>query len=858
MTSTFDPDRWERLEQLFHKANELDPDSVEAFVAEVEANDPALGRELRAMVSRDGADLPDVLEGASALLHDEAPASMPEQVGSYRIERELGRGGMGVVYLGVRHADDFEHRVAIKMLPSALYDPQQLGRFKNERQILASLQHPGIARLLDGGTTESGVPYVVMDFVDGERIDDYCDRVHASLEDRLQLFLQVCDAVSHAHRRLVVHRDIKPNNILIDGEGDPKLLDFGIAKLVDPAESDLDVTSTRIMTLSYASPEQIEGAPVGTGTDVYALGALLYQLLTRERPHGSSDTSAPELARRILEDDPQRPSVRANDARLSGDLDTICLKALQREPEHRYATVDALAADVVAHLESRPIEAVAPTAGYRVRKFVRRNRAASLAAAVALVAMVVGASGLVVGLLRAQAAETAALEEAEVARAVTEFLVNSFNQAGADSLLGMRLSAIQVLDRGSERIDQDLAERPAIRVRLKRAMAESYMGLGQMVTARRLIAESLETLDADDPQRPVLLSLKAVTDRYAENTAESRAAVDEAMSLILPQVDTTSAEAFRSTPELSGALMRVLQEAALVNATEADYEEARMWAERAVRLRQLYGDTLSERSSLAVATLGSVHAFAGRWEEADPLLTQAYGWAQQILPQDHPTTLNIGSIVATMLVRTGRFDSAMVVFNDLLPRQISLLGERHPNVVQTKLNMGTALMDLDEVRSQDMLEDALEGFRALNGPTSLSTTSPMLNLGLIAQSQGRLRDALGYYQAVADIRSEQLGSDNPRTAYGLMGVANMQRQLGDLSDSANNFEAAFVVLRPLNQVPSAALRDYAEVLRGLGRTEDARIAEDEAEAMDRAREEERARAAQESAGEEENSGSNDA
>ncbi|TAK93742.1 serine/threonine protein kinase, partial [Patescibacteria group bacterium] len=307
--------------------------------------------------------------------------SLPlERIGPYRLVSEIGHGGMGTVYLAERDGD-FHQRVAIKVV-RGLLGADGLRRFRVERQILASLQHPGIAGLLDGGTTPEGMPYLVMEHIEGVRIDDYCDARHLTLAQRVTLFCRVCDAVSAAHRSLVVHRDLKPSNILITADGTPKLLDFGIAKLLTDDDADpLLVTSpsVRALTPEYASPEQIRGLPITTATDVYSLGVLLFELLTGERPHRLGTRTAAELERVICGQEARRPSafVEKRLAReLEGDLDTIALAALRKESSRRYQSVEQLADDLRRYLDGRPVLARPSTWSYRARRFVQRHRAA--------------------------------------------------------------------------------------------------------------------------------------------------------------------------------------------------------------------------------------------------------------------------------------------------------------------------------------------------------------------------------------------------------------------------------------------------------------------------------------------------
>jgi serine/threonine protein kinase len=399
---------WRRLDQLFGEASEVPPPDREAWLNALAPADQPLAAELRSLLAahdRGGDFLEAAVEQAErALGGGPEPELLGRRIGAYRLVRLLGRGGMGAVYLAERADEAFRQRVAIKLLPWALATAEARHRFQLERQTLARLEHPHIARLLDGGETGDGLPYLVMEYVDGEPIDQFCQRQGLDLVRRLQLFREVCRAVAHAHRNLVVHRDLKPGNILVTAEGAVKLLDFGIAKLLPGAETDgtlpLTVAGRLLLTPLFASPEQVRGEPVTTATDVYALGLLLFRLLVGAHPYRFATESPVEVVRVVCDQPPPRPSVAATAGaaglglpalrrRLRGDLDNIVLKALRKEPERRYASVEALAEDVRRHLEQLPVRARPDTPSYRAAKFARRHRL-GLAAAALIAASLLG------------------------------------------------------------------------------------------------------------------------------------------------------------------------------------------------------------------------------------------------------------------------------------------------------------------------------------------------------------------------------------------------------------------------------------------------------------------------------------
>ena len=391
----------ETLKEIFHSARELQPNERSAYLDRACPSDGKLRREVEALLqSHDSADAfitsPPAQLAAEALQRADEFSDVGKTVGRYQLIERIGSGGMGTVYLARRADQQFDMQVAVKLIKRGMDTESVLHRFQHERQILASLDHPNIARLLDGGTTEDGLPYFVMEHIQGERIDRYAEQRRLSIRERLELFRQVCSAVSYAHQHLVVHRDLKPSNILVTADGIPKLLDFGIAKIVQPndtAATLATMTAAPIMTPEYASPEQIEGAPATTLSDVYSLGAVLYELLAGRPPHQLQNRSPQEVAKLSTAqiEKPSAVTTRSEDARrLRGDLDNIVRMAMRRESARRYASVEQFSEDIRRHLIGRPVIARPDTFSYRTAKFVRRNRLAITAATLLFLTLVGG------------------------------------------------------------------------------------------------------------------------------------------------------------------------------------------------------------------------------------------------------------------------------------------------------------------------------------------------------------------------------------------------------------------------------------------------------------------------------------
>ncbi len=455
---TFSPTQWRKIEELYLAASALPRAEREALLDEACVSDAVVRREVESILALES-QAENFLEDAEG---DWQAISAPQRIGPYRILREIGHGGMGAVYLARRDDGEFQQRVAIKIVRQGFAGDFVRRRFRHEREILARLAHPNIARLLDGGTTADGVAYLVMEYVEGEPVDKYCARL--PLAARLELFEQVCAAVQYAHQNLVVHRDLKPDNILVDRDGAPKLLDFGIAKLLDAEHSPAERTLTgqRALTPEYASPEQVAGDTITTASDVYSLGVLLYVLLTGQSPYRFKNHSLQEIARVIGEQEPLPPSkIVARGAAslgagfdapdkleraLKGDLDTIVLKAMRKEPAARYASVEQLAADLQRHLQGLPVAAHKATWRYRGKKFIQRHWAGIAAAAAVLLFLVVGIAVALYSARQERLAKTQAERQRQTALELAQFTLNELQNSFA-SLPGATLAREQTLRR---------------------------------------------------------------------------------------------------------------------------------------------------------------------------------------------------------------------------------------------------------------------------------------------------------------------------------------------------------------------------------------------------------------------------
>ena len=483
------PAEWSTVKSILSEALECEPAERSAFLERSCGSNPDLRRRVEALIradERSWSTLEAPAVASSSLASGFRLPSSGDRIGPYELLSELGHGGMGVVYLARRADEQYEKRVAIKLARAGIAGDLLDVRFRAERQIVASLDHPNIARLLDGGATPDGRPYLVMEYVEGLTLTEWCDRRRLGTRERLLIFLEVCDAMQYAHQHLVVHRDLKPGNILVTEQGSVKLLDFGIAKLIgsDPSDASTPRTGTlfRLLTPDYASPEQVRGGPISTASDVYALGIVLYELLTGQKPYNVKDVSPAEMLWIICEREPPKPSAAAQppvSKALAGDLDTIILTALRKEPGRRYASVGALAQDIRRYLDGLPVEARTDTFGYRAGKFVRRHRAAAAAAALVAVTL---AGGLVLTLRearRARAAEARAERRFADVRKIANSYLFELNDA-IKNLPGSTPARELIAKRALEYLD-DLSREKETDAELRRELAAAYQKVGDVL-----------------------------------------------------------------------------------------------------------------------------------------------------------------------------------------------------------------------------------------------------------------------------------------------------------------------------------------------------------------------------------------
>ncbi|MGI8432070.1 MAG: protein kinase domain-containing protein [Chthoniobacterales bacterium] len=628
---------WPRVKEVFEAAAGLAGDAQAACLREHCAGDESLRREVESLLASDS-QANGFIENPAKAIPRELLAKIAEepfvarQFGPYRTIRELGRGGLGTVYLAARSDATYEKEVAIKLLRRGLDTEDILRRFRNERQILARLEHPNIARLIDGGTTADGLPYFVMEYVAGEPLTTYCNSHNLTTNERLRLFRAVCAAVTYAHQHLVIHRDLKPSNILVTAEGEVKLLDFGIAKLLgaDEEAAFRTMTEQQVMTPEYASPEQVRGEAITTASDVYSLGVVLYELLTGAKPYRLTSRSAKELESAITSQAPERPSTVVavnpqsairNPHSLRGDLDNIVLMALRKEPARRYSSVGQFSEDIRRYLEGLPVVASKDTFVYRARKFVRRHKAGVAAAALVLLALL---GGLVTTTWQTRIAQQER-DHARITQRQAEqmdgFLQNLLRSANP-AKMGKDVKVVQVLDAASKSMDHDLAAEPEVLAQAHESIAFTYGRLGLVQPSEEHIRAALALRRRiHSPDDPATLK----TEMWLAGALCNRQEWREAEPLLRHVVAVRSRQ---NPPDLYWLARTNEVLGAVLSYTNRPEEGLTVLQKAVADLRALRGEGNTD-SINALGTLGLARIQAGQLKQAEVDLRRAIKLSDQ-------------------------------------------------------------------------------------------------------------------------------------------------------------------------------------------------------------------------------------
>ena len=801
------PERFVRLEELFGAMVDRSTGERRAMLAAAAREDPALAAEVEGLLAADAAGgrfLEDAVESAAVEL---AQGEIGRRLGPYRLVRELGRGGMGAVYLAERDDRELEQRVAVKLIHRGLETPELVARFRTERQILARLDHPAIARLFDGGTTEEGRPYFVMELIEGLPIDAHCDAARLPIRACLELVLEVLAAVGEAHKSLVVHRDLKPSNVLVTPDGRPKLLDFGVAKILEE-EGQPDTTSlglARPMTLAYASPEQVLGLPVTTATDVYALGVLIYRLLTGRHPYPLDGKSGREIERLILDHHPERPSavvLRAADPgmaeaahhrgttpaglarQLRGDLDTIVLAALAKEPAERYGSVERLAGDLRLHLAGRPITVRPTPLRSRGLKFIRRHRWGALAAAVILALGLSLAGSLVV--LSARTAR-----ERDRATQTASLLVDLFEIADPGERRGSSITARELLDQGTDRVLHRLDRQPDTQGTLLATLGRLYAQLGLYDRAVVVLERSVAVERRRGDAHPDLV--KALRDLGRALAEGGRFKEAE------PVFHEVLALAERLYPADHEEVATSVSNYALVQHDLGHFAAAESLYRRAVDLERR-GSSEDDRSGVARANWALLLIDLGRYEEAVAVDREILALRERASPPRPVAVANVLEYLAMALDGAGRLDEAEAAARRSLALREKYLSPDDRDIARSRNVLGSVLRDrgrLDE--AETVLRRALADRRRLLGPDHAEVAVSLEDLGDLRVARGRFDEAERTFNEALRIVRASFAPDHPTLARLEVGRAVAEARASGCSRGLDVLATALARVPPLDR-----------------------------------------------------------
>ncbi len=820
------PDFWSDVEAAFEAVMDVDPSERARIVAERCGNRPELRAEVESLLaSYDGDD--SFLSVPAVDLGRRVGAAFAEMtVGPFRLIEKIGAGGMGVVYLADRAHGEFTQRVAVKLIDEPVGNAGALRRFRAERQILAVLSHPHIVTLLDGGVTEDGQPYLAMEYIVGAPITRYCRERSLSIEDRLRLFQQVCAAVQYAHQHGVVHSDLKPGNILVTSDGIPKILDFGVAKLLDKSGKVPDVTATgllRPLTPNYASPEQLRGLAITTASDIYALGVLMYELLTETRPYDAAGKPLDEILRIVVEEEPPRPSTaigsldsgtRLDRRRMKGDLDSIVLKAMSKEPGRRYASAQELSEDITRHLTGRPVVAREPSFGYVARRLAARHKAAFLSASVSLVVIVVA---LVLAIRQAQVAtmerDRARIETAKATQ-VAAFLRTLFSAAYPRNHVGGAKPSVQdLLDRGAARVDQELGGQPDVQASMLALFSSVYSEMGLYSQALPLGERSLALREQlfGPEHRDVAESL-FILGRMKRLQTEP----DAAQPLLERAVTIRERVLGPEDPLLA----EVLSELGNVLWYRGRYEEARVHLERAVAIEEKAGGPQLARWLTGLSNLdwavGDFESAQLRLERALEIGIRTEGRAGYLVSV---TILNLG----TLMREQEDFARAKSLLEQALEIAEELYGTEHQAMVFNWGELGELYLAMgDHARAREFLNRSIAVGERILGREHLGLAPPLTYLGRLLLAEGRPREALPLFERALRLREKSLDRD---IAENLVEIARVRVLLEETAQGERLLRRALALQRE-GLVPGH--RSLVPTLTALGELLSARNAEAEA------------------------------
>ena len=817
-------ERWERVKDLLHQAMPLAPERRALFLDEACTSDNVLRAEVESLLMADGGIRSSFMQ--SPLLRDELSAD-PAGLGvgaleagqifaqRFQLVRRLGEGGMGQVWLA-EQISPVRRQVALKLIKAGMYDEAVVQRFQSERQSLAIMDHPAIAKVFDAGATPQGQPYFVMEFVPGLPITEYCDQKKVTIPDRLALFVQVCEGVQHAHQKAVIHRDLKPANILVmevDGKPVPRIIDFGLAKATTPPVADETVFTQLghfMGTPGYMSPEQADSTvkDIDTRTDVYSLGAVLYVLLSGVQPFETKrgqKQPLEELLRKLREEEPPRPSTRVSSDRdssttiaeargteprqlmqlLRGDLDWITMKALEKDRARRYGAPSELGADIRRYLNHEPIVARPASAGYRLRKYARRYRVA-VAVVAGLVLLLAAFSVLqALQLRRITRERDRATGERDRATRITDFMTGMFKVSDPSEARGNKVTAREILDRASNDMETGLAKDPEVQAQMMQVMASTYVNLGLNARAHELAKRALDArlslLGPDDPKTlESMAQLGWILNReghYVEAEKMERQALDGERRILGPEDPLT---------------IETMSNLAYIVQGPGHFDEGEKLAREAIEVgtRKLGPENTPVLRSMS--NLGAALWNQGRYGEAEQEFRQLLDADRRVLGSDHPETLKAMSVLALAIQSQGRLAEAEQRYREVLAAQQRVLGPDHPSTVGTMFNLAGLLSLEGRLADAEKLgREALAIQLRVLGPENPYTLMNKSNLADVLFEEGHVHEAERLHREVLETMVRTLGPEHPGTLQARTNLATTLIAEGHYAEAEKNAQQAF-------------------------------------------------------------------
>jgi serine/threonine protein kinase/tetratricopeptide (TPR) repeat protein len=716
----------------------------------------------------------------------------------YKLIEELGSGGMGVVYMA-EQKEPVKRNVALKIIKLGMDTQEVVARFEMEKQALAVMTHPNIAKVYDAGATKSGRPYFVMELVSGSPITDYCDKHKLSIKERLELFIPVCEAVQHAHQKGVIHRDLKPSNVLVEVQGDkptPKIIDFGIAKATEHRMAERTLFTDRgqlIGTPEYMSPEQAEisGLDIDTRTDIYSLGVMLYELLVGVLPFDPialRSAGFAEIQRIIREEEPPRASTRFDNLgdtrtsvveqrktdiaslhkQLKGDLEWITMKAMEKDRTRRYATASELASDIDKHLRHEPVSASPPSAVYRIGKYIRRHKLGVAAAAFVLVAILIGTAGTTIGMIRAVRAEKKAVQEAATAQGVSDFLVNLFKVSDPSEARGNSITAREILDKGAKEINDAMKNQPAVHSRLMATLGEVFEALGLYKKAEPFLknAVTMQRRALGNENRDTLKSIYELANLYWYWGREK-----DAEPLYLEVVEARRRILGEEHPDT----LKVNCALASLYYIQGRYDAAEQLALKTLNIqRRVLGNEHLD-TILSMHNLAGIYWAMMRFKEALPLNEEAVEIRRRTLGEDHPDTIVSLFNLATVHEMLGDNIKAEGEYVKALELSRRVLGDEHPRTVMMMITLTNLYKKQERFdRAEELLKLRLSFKEKAPGPDSQDLISAHRDLAEFYQDcLGNPTQAETHYRKIIDIGEQVYGKDNIKIVPGLKSLAGL-------------------------------------------------------------------------------------